>query len=182
MPCGLSYIFQVCECLCHMICILSELTESPYTGRTPISHLKKTIAYIKRHTAKWTVGPMDFCVVGLVFTDVGRKRVYLCQCLPICLTKFVIRKLAICWGDPALTATKKFVLECLHDTCHRYPPGKHKKHIERKHQDRWKELREHDKLACNAHLWNRLRHQQLVSNQDSWYGRSWYPYIRIKWS
>ncbi|PBK89493.1 hypothetical protein ARMGADRAFT_1033062 [Armillaria gallica] len=28
----------------------------------PICHLKKTVTYIKKHTAKWTVGPMDFCI------------------------------------------------------------------------------------------------------------------------
>ncbi|KAK0434845.1 hypothetical protein EV421DRAFT_1909146 [Armillaria borealis] len=110
---------------------------------TPMCRLKKMVKYIKQHTAKWTVGPMDFCVVGLVFTDVGRT------------------KLAICRGDPALSATEKFVLERLHDTRHRYPIGTRKARIEKKHKDRWKELCKQDKLAREEQLQHRVKERRL---------------------
>ncbi len=127
--------------------------------------LKKTVTYIKKHTAKWTVGPMDFCIVGHVFTDVGKRSV-LCRIVLRLLLSSCVRKAAICRGDPVLTEMEKYALERVHDTRHRYPAGKHKKHIENKYQDKWRILREQDKVVHEEQLQHRrlirVSHQMVV--------------------
>ncbi|PBK69407.1 hypothetical protein ARMSODRAFT_1018825 [Armillaria solidipes] len=85
--------------------------------------LKKTINFIKSHSDGWTVGPMDFCVIGMVFPFVAKSH------------------LAICRGDPALSPSQRYALERMYDSRHRYPSGKRKRRIERKHRNQWHKLR-----------------------------------------
>ncbi|PBK82938.1 hypothetical protein ARMGADRAFT_1038232 [Armillaria gallica] len=57
-----------------------------------MTRLRKTITYVKMHSDGWTVSPMDFCVIGVIFSVVGRKYA------------------GICRGDPFVNATQRYVL------------------------------------------------------------------------
>ncbi len=61
---------------------------------------------------------------------------------------------------------EKYALECVHDTQHCYPAGKHKKCIKKKYQDKWRILHEQDKVVREEQLQHwcliQVSHQMVV--------------------
>lgn len=83
----------------------------------------RTINHVKRNTKGWTVGPLDFCGVGRVFTNGGAKFVLTSfEHLNICLF-FLPRFVALCAWHPALMPKQKDIQQKSWNAKGIYKPG-----------------------------------------------------------